>query len=75
VHVRLAVAGQQFASEGPAAQLWGETWTTGKPAFNAMQLTDHAGTGAARALGNGRKLMAIRNAPRPMPHAPIYSHA
>src|SRR5664279_6429136 len=31
----------------------------------------HTGTGVATALGNGRKHIAIKNAPRPMPHAPI----
>jgi hypothetical protein len=40
-------------------------------AAGRIQLTFHAGTGAARAFGNGRKVNAIRNAPRPMPHAPI----
>ena len=37
----------------------------------AMPSLHHAGTGATRIFENGRKLKAIRNAPRPMPHAPI----
>ena len=45
------------------------------PAFSCghdpYAYADAAAAGTACAFGNGRKLKAIRNAPRPMPHAPI----
>ena len=55
---RRAVVGRDL-DDGEAGLFW------------RRPLTDHAGAGAACAFGNGRKLMAIRNAPMPMPQAPI----